>query len=182
MDEKILIVEDDAAINRLLSDALTGAGCRPQSAFSGSEASLLLPEGGFDLVILDLMLPGKSGEEVLEEARRDNTVPVIVLSARVDKESKLALLALGEDDYITKPFDVDELLARVKAQLRRVSDYAETGRDDMALSVIPRHFTIARYLRGKSRRRRTAIDAPRVPDSRPDRRKPKARVYTSLNI
>jgi DNA-binding response OmpR family regulator len=136
LNEKILIVEDDPAINRLISQALIGAGCCPQSAFSGSEALLILPGGGFQLVILDLMLPGKSGQEVLAAVRRDSTVPVVVLSARVDKESKLALLALGADDYVTKPFDVDELLARVKAQLRRASDYGGAGHEGRALSYL----------------------------------------------
>ncbi|MDR2749706.1 MAG: response regulator transcription factor [Clostridiales bacterium] len=121
----ILIVEDDAAINRLLSEALVTAGYNSSSAYSGSEALLMLTRAEYQLVILDLMLPGKTGAEVLSEIRRKSAVPVIVLSARVDKESKLALLGLGADDYVTKPFDVDELLARVEAQLRRSTVYSE---------------------------------------------------------
>ncbi|MDR1642459.1 MAG: response regulator transcription factor, partial [Clostridiales bacterium] len=121
----ILIVEDDAAINRLLSEALVTAGYNSSSAYSGSEALLMLTRAEYQLVILDLMLPGKTGAEVLSEIRMKSAVPVIVLSARVDKESKLALLGLGADDYVTKPFDVDELLARVEAQLRRSTVYSE---------------------------------------------------------
>jgi len=118
VNEPILVVEDDISINRLLCETLNGAGYRTVAAFSGSEAVLLLPTEKWQCIILDLMLPGKTGEEVLEAVREHSTVPVIALSARVDKESKLSLLTGGADDYITKPFDVDELLARVAIQLR----------------------------------------------------------------
>jgi DNA-binding response OmpR family regulator len=80
-------------------------------------------------VILDLMLPGKSGGEVLAAIREKERMPVIVLSAKAEKESKLELLSLGADDYMTKPFDIDELLARVAAQLRRSTVYADSGRE-----------------------------------------------------
>ncbi|MDR2354706.1 MAG: response regulator transcription factor [Clostridiales Family XIII bacterium] len=121
----ILVVEDDPAINRLLCETLTGAGYSPDSAFSGSEAILALDARLWKCVILDLMLPGKSGAEVLAAIRRSAHVPVIVLSAKTDKESKIELLKGGADDYITKPFDVDELLARVEAQLRRLTAYTD---------------------------------------------------------
>ncbi|MDR1533057.1 MAG: response regulator transcription factor [Clostridiales bacterium] len=128
MNEPILVVEDDAAINHLICEMLTGAGYRPKSAYSGSEALLML--AGADCVrpqcvILDLMLPGNSGEEVLAALRQKDNAPVIALSAKTDKESKLALLAGGADDYMTKPFDADELLARVAAQLRRFTVYSD---------------------------------------------------------
>jgi len=129
MNESILVIEDDAGINNLICEALKGAGYRPQSAFSGSEAMLMLTNKmqteKWKCVILDLMLPGKSGEEVLTALRRQSNVPIIALSAKTDKESKLALLAGGADDYMTKPFDIDELLARVAAQLRRSAEYTE---------------------------------------------------------
>lgn len=126
MDEPILVVEDDVSINRMVCEALTGAGYRPQSAYSGSEAILMLGKMPWKCVILDLMLPGKSGGEVLTAIRHDGRMPVIVLTAKIEKESKLDLLANGADDYITKPFDIDELLARVAAQLRRFTVYTDS--------------------------------------------------------
>lgn len=125
MDDPILVIEDDPPINNLLCEALTGAGYRPESAYSGSEAMLLLGVKSWQCVILDLMLPGRTGEEVLVELRKRARMPVIVLSAKIEKESKLALLAQGADDYMTKPFDIDELLARVAAQLRRFTAYTD---------------------------------------------------------
>lgn len=125
MDEPILVIEDDQSINNLLCEALCGAGYRPESAYSGSEAILLLNMTSWKCVILDLMLPGKAGEEVLTELRIREHMPVIVLSAKIEKESKLELLARGADDYITKPFDIDEVLARVAAQLRRFTEYKD---------------------------------------------------------
>jgi len=124
VNEPILVIEDDASINRLLCETLQGAGYQPHSAFSGSEGLLLLPAESWKCIILDLMLPGKTGEEVLailRESTTTRTTPVIALSARTDRESKLTLLINGADDYITKPFDIDELLARVAIQLRRFS-------------------------------------------------------------
>jgi DNA-binding response OmpR family regulator len=124
MNVPILVIEDDASINQLLCETLQGASYQPQSAFSGSEALLLLPTQQWKCIILDLMLPGKTGEEVLATLRENTatrTTPVIALSARTDRESKLTLLTNGADDYITKPFDIDELLARVAIQLRRFS-------------------------------------------------------------
>ena len=126
MDEPILVIEDDPSINSLLYEALTGAGYRPESAYSGSEAIMLLGVKSWKCVILDLMLPGKTGEEVLTELRKREHMPVIVLSAKMEKESKLALLTKGADDYMTKPFDIDELLARVAAQLRRFTVYTDS--------------------------------------------------------
>jgi DNA-binding response OmpR family regulator len=117
--KNILIVEDDIHISEMLCQLLRQNGYKPVAAYSGTEALLTIPQGGFDLILLDLMLPGKSGEEVLEELRSKSTVPVIVLTARTDKETTVKLLRLGADDYIGKPFDNDELLARVDVQLRR---------------------------------------------------------------
>lgn len=125
MDDPILVIEDDPSINNLLCEALTGAGYRPESAYSGSEAMMLLGVKSWQCVILDLMLPGKTGEDVLTELRKREHMPVIVLSAKIEKASKLALLAQGADDYMTKPFDIDELLARVAAQLRRFTAYTD---------------------------------------------------------
>ena len=120
----ILIVEDDIHINALLCELLGQNGYETTAAFSGTEALLCLPRG-FSLVILDLMLPGKTGEQVLTDIRKVSDVPVIVLTARVDKETTVALLHMGADDYLTKPFDNNELLARIKVQLRRVEGRGE---------------------------------------------------------
>lgn len=111
----IAIIDDDPYISDLLQEILTGAGYRPLQAYSGTEALLLLSRQTPDLVLLDLMLPGLSGEEVLPKLAG---VPVIVLSAKVDIPSKVSLLLSGAADYVTKPFDTQELLARIAVQLR----------------------------------------------------------------
>lgn len=111
----IAIIDDDPYISDLLEEILTGAGYRTLRAYSGTEALLLLGQEKPDLALLDLMLPGLSGEEVLP---RLSGVPVIVLSARADVPSKVRLLLAGAADYVTKPFDTQELLARIAIRLR----------------------------------------------------------------
>lgn len=115
---KILIVEDDVNINNLLKEALSGNGYTCGQAFSGTEAALWLEKESWALVLLDLMLPGMTGEEVLGLIRRQGDVPVIVLTAKDALAEKLELLTNGADDYITKPFDIEEVVARVQIQLR----------------------------------------------------------------
>ena len=115
---KILIVEDDVNINNLLKEALSGNGYTCGQAFSGTEAALWLEKESWALVRLDLMLPGMTGEEVLGLIRRQGDVPVIVLTAKDALSEKLELLTNGADDYITKPFDIEEVVARVQIQLR----------------------------------------------------------------
>lgn len=119
--EHILIIEDDSDINNLLRDALTKAGYRCTQAFSGTEGLLQLKQGDFQLIFLDLMLPGANGETVLTEIRKNGSVPVIVMSALDSVDTKIDLLNLGADDYITKPFNVKELVARAAVQLRKAS-------------------------------------------------------------
>ena len=111
----ILIVDDDVHINQMLEEVLTSAGYKVTHAYSGTEAILLIPSIKPDLILLDLMLPGLSGEEIIEEISH---IPVIVISAKIDTKNKISLLLNGAVDYVTKPFDVDELLARIVAQLR----------------------------------------------------------------
>lgn len=113
--KKILVIDDDIDINNLLNDILNKNGYQVMRAWSGTEALLLLEKCRPDLIILDLMLPGMSGEEFLPNAAG---IPVIVLSAKINVSDKVAMLSSGASDYITKPFDVDELLARVNVQLR----------------------------------------------------------------
>jgi DNA-binding response OmpR family regulator len=119
MSTKILITEDDTHINKMLYELLRQNNYLPTAAFSGTEALLLMSQGSYSLVLLDLMLPGKTGEQVLEEIRAKSTIPIIVLTAQTDKETTVKLLRLGADDYIAKPFNNNELLARIDAILRR---------------------------------------------------------------
>lgn len=126
--KKILIVEDDVNINNLLKEALSQKGYTCGQAFSGTEAALWLEKESWMLVLLDLMLPGMTGEEVLQLIRRQGDMPVIVLTAKDAMEEKLDLLTSGADDYITKPFDINEVIARVQIQLRHAGQEAEPDR------------------------------------------------------
>lgn len=123
----ILVVEDDPDINKLLCRVLTGAGydCRP--AYSGSEAALWTGQYDYDLILLDLMLPGLTGEELITQLRQRKTMPIIVLSAKTGLEDRVNVLKLGADDFIPKPFDNAEVLARVEAQLRRYHQFSGTA-------------------------------------------------------
>lgn len=118
--KRILVIEDDPHIGDLLEEVLSGASYEVRRAYSGTEALLCLDVVRPDLVLLDLMLPGLSGEQVLPKLRG---IPAIVISAKADVQSKVELLLGGAADYVTKPFDLQELLARVAVQLRK----AETG-------------------------------------------------------
>lgn len=117
--EHILVVEDDADINNLIAKTLQKQNYRVTQAFSGSEANLRLSMDKFHLVMLDLMLPGITGEELIKEIREKQDMPIIVISAKTSLEDKVNVLDLGADDYLTKPFELEEILARVNSQLRR---------------------------------------------------------------
>ena len=117
-EKKILIVEDDTDINNLLFTALEKQGYTATQAFSGTEAKMLLKMESFALVLLDLMLPGVPGEEVLKFIREQGNSSVIILTAKDTLDDKVNLLIAGADDYITKPFEIQEVLARVQVQLR----------------------------------------------------------------
>ena len=112
----IAIIDDDIYIGDMLTEVLQANGYEVLRAYSGTEALYLLAQNKPDLVLLDLMLPGLSGEEVLP---RIENIPVIVLSAKVDVQDKIKLLLEGAADYVTKPFDTGELLARIAVQLRK---------------------------------------------------------------
>ncbi|WP_165042924.1 response regulator transcription factor [Adlercreutzia sp. ZJ138] len=117
---KILVIEDDAAISDVVCSTLCGAGFCCIPAYSGTEARLLLDQKDvFDLVICDLMLPGIPGEEVVSLIRTKSAVPILVTSAKAQVVDRVALLHMGADDYLVKPFDLDELVARVEALIRR---------------------------------------------------------------
>ena len=126
---RILIAEDDAHINELLHTALSKAGYSTVQAYSCTEAKMLLGmrENKFDLILLDLMLPGMTGEELLAFVRSGSDVPVIVLTAKDELDDKVSVLTGGADDYITKPFEIPEVVARVQVQLRRTVN--EQGSD-----------------------------------------------------
>lgn len=118
--ERILVVEDDSDINGLLCRILDKAGYETISAWSGSEALLRLEREAFDMLLLDLRLPGMTGEEVIRQLReKENEIPVLVLTAKAALEDKVSVLNLGADDYLTKPFENEEVVARVNARLRR---------------------------------------------------------------
>lgn len=116
--KKILIIEDDNALHDLIETILS-ENYQTASAYSGTEGLLLLSVDSFDLILLDMMLPGMSGEELLLKIRETSSVPVIILTAITDKKIVTTSLLNGADDYMTKPFDVDELLARISVQLRK---------------------------------------------------------------
>ena len=121
MPNRILIIEDENDINDLLARIFTAAGWRVSQAYSGTEAGLLLERETPDLLLLDRMLPGMSGDELLKKLRRekDDSLPVLILSAKGALSDKVDLLRLGADDYITKPFEPEEVIARAEAALRR---------------------------------------------------------------
>jgi DNA-binding response OmpR family regulator len=125
MSKRILVVEDDAAIRRGLIDALTFAGYETFEASNGTDGMRMAVRTGYDLLILDLVLPGHGGFDILTEVRATRpTMPVIILTARGEEADRIRGLKLGADDYVVKPFSIKELLARVEAVLRRSPERA----------------------------------------------------------
>ena len=124
----IAVIDDDVYIGNMLEELLGKEGYGVLRAYSGTEALLLLERRRPDLVLLDLMLPGMTGEELITHIRRYSNMPVIVLSAKETGQDKVNALRLGADDYVTKPFDEEELLTRIEANLRRSGVTATTGR------------------------------------------------------
>ena len=118
---RILIIEDDTDINNSTAAYLRRQGCECVQAFSGTEGRLLWQAGGIDLLLVDLMLPGLSGGELIAEIRETSQTPVIVLSAKTELSDKVELLGMGADDYLTKPYQLEELWARILVQLRHAS-------------------------------------------------------------
>lgn len=142
--KRIFIVDDDVYIGDMLEEILTKEGYSVSRAYSGTEAVLLLSGNKPDLVLLDLMLPGLSGEKVMEKIKE---VPVIVVSAKIEVNDKVNLLLGGAADYVTKPFDTKELLARIAVQLRdKKSDRTAALTvvfDDIVIDTVSRRVTVA---------------------------------------
>ncbi|MBO4242790.1 MAG: response regulator transcription factor [Clostridiales bacterium] len=127
--KKILTVEDDSGISNLIYMTLTGEGYDCVVATDGEEGANAIEYGSFDLVLLDLMLPKVSGYDLLEQIRATSSTPVIIISAMNQVNDRIRGLRMGADDYISKPFQIGELVARVESVLRR------TSRDDDALVI-----------------------------------------------
>ena len=145
---RVLVVEDDPDINALLAKIAEREGYRPVQAYSGTEARLQLEHAAFDLVLLDVMLPGMDGAALIALVRDElhSSVPVIVVSAKAGAADKVDLLTLGADDYVTKPFDAHEVAARMHAVLRRCdgSGAAAPGADGEAYDHRDLHLDVAR--------------------------------------
>jgi two-component system response regulator MtrA len=141
MDERVLLVEDDPAVRESAALVLERAGMRVTGEADGEAAVRRFATQQFDLVVLDLMLPGMSGFEVCRKLRTGSGVPIVILTARTDTADLVTGLELGADDYVTKPLDGAELIARVRAVLRRAhpeSDHRAVATDD--IEVDPRAF------------------------------------------
>ena len=126
---KILVIEDESAIRNLISTALQTNGYKNDVAPNGSTALLSLSTQQYDLVLLDLGLPDTDGIEIIKKYRTFSTTPIIVISARSNDNDKIIALDEGADDYLTKPFNVEELLARVRSTIRRIQ-YSETKKTE----------------------------------------------------
>jgi two-component system KDP operon response regulator KdpE len=168
--QRILIVDDEPAIRRALRTNLSARGYDVAQAETGEDGLRQIQEHAPDLLILDLMLPGLSGLEVCKAVRAEWPLPILVLSARGEELTKVRALDLGADDYLTKPFGMDELLARVRALLRRPStnlspggvihigplaidlDTRAVARDGTALDLTAREFDVLAYLARNSGR------------------------------
>lgn len=133
----ILVADDEREITDLVALYLTAEGYHVEKCYTAGQAAALIDEKKFDLAILDVMLPGGSGFELCRRIREKYTYPVIMLTAREEQDDRITGLMLGADDYVTKPFYPLELVARVKAQLRRVTRYnrAEEDPQEQELSV-----------------------------------------------
>ncbi len=135
MSARILVVDDEANIVNILRSNLEREGYKVLVAYDGEEAVRIALSRKPDLILLDCMLPGIDGFDVCKRIRRDSTAPIIMLTAKSEEIDKVLGLELGADDYITKPFSVREVLARVKAQLRRVNLQEEQGEKAQAIRI-----------------------------------------------
>src|SRR3954447_8300592 len=145
MDEHVLLVEDDASIREVATLGLEQSGLRVTAVGDGREGLERFRQGGFDLVVLDVMLPSLDGFEVLREIRHDSQAPIVMLTARSELHDVVVGLELGADDYVTKPFELPELVARVKAVLRRAAPAGGGGTlRGGGLQTAPTGFAVSR--------------------------------------
>ena len=148
MYEKILVVDDIEDIRSLLQEALQASGYHTLEAAGGREALSMIEAESPDLVILDIAMPVMSGFQVLRQLRKNSDIPVIMLSARTDTVDKVESLELGADDYITKPFEIAEMIARVEAVLRRrktmprVIEKVDFNDGQLLINIAKRHVTL----------------------------------------
>src|SRR5438876_2432399 len=145
MDAHVLLVEDDSSIREIATLGLEQAGFRVTGSGDGREGLLLFRQGTFDVVVLDVMLPSLDGFEITREIRGESQTPIVMLTARADLHDVVVGLELGADDYVTKPFELPELVARIKAVLRRAA--AEPGDQVITadgLEIDPSGFTVRR--------------------------------------
>jgi two-component system, OmpR family, response regulator MtrA len=146
VDERLLLVEDDASIREIVSIGLKAAGFRVVTAIDGQQGLATVRSGAFDAVILDVMLPSLDGFEVCREIRKFSRIPIVMLTARTDLVDVVVGLESGADDYVKKPFELPELMARLRAVLRRAAAPADEGRLIAAgrLEIDPAGFTVRR--------------------------------------
>ena len=139
---KLLIVEDDNEIGDILDKFLTKNEYSVDRAFNGLEALSKIEQNEYSLVLLDIMLPFKSGDQVLKSIRESCTIPVIIISAKDMIQTKIDVMRMGADDYITKPFDLDEVLVRIEAVLRRSIGYTNARGNTNTDEKVIRHKNI----------------------------------------
>lgn len=131
---KIIMVEDDININEMVTDYLKGEGFLVCSVYTGKEAVEVLKKENFDLALIDLMLPECSGFDVIKHIRLSSTMPIIIVTAKDNDTDKTIGLNLGADDYVTKPFSIIELVARIRANIRRATQYANQ-REEQVIEI-----------------------------------------------
>ena len=136
MSGRILIVDDEPQIRRVVRTALTAQGYEVSDARTGEDALLALRDSRFDLVLLDINMPGMGGLEACRQIRESSEVSIIMLTVRDDEKDKVAALDAGADDYVTKPFSMPELLARIRAALRRAPTAIEEGSETIRLENV----------------------------------------------
>ena len=135
MNARILVVDDELSLRRLVRLYLVKAGFAVEEASTGPQALAVLRRGDIDLAIVDVMLPGVDGFEVVRQARQSSSIPIILLTARGEEASRVAGLEVGADDYVVKPFLAHEVVARVRAQLRRARGF-ESGAASLRVGVV----------------------------------------------
>lgn len=154
---KILIVDDEKNICELLSLYLNKEGFETEVAYDGFDAVEKFKAGQFDLILLDIMLPKKDGWEVCKDIRKTSNVPIIMLSAKGETFDKVLGLELGADDYVTKPFDSKELVARIKSVIRRTKESSESAVDSQEVTYENLYVSLTNY---KLRVKDKDVDAP----------------------